>query len=138
MRSIFVPLVFSALVLASNNPLHTATAGAYHTRALGNHALGSNPANLGHYGEIMVLGTIQYDSLEIDMPDSLALLENDSNAVAAESVIYYYSIQLVANPDRKLVKKVQKDYQSQFGRDLPTAIIAEESLYKFRDGDLTS
>jgi len=138
MRSFFVPLVFSALVLASNNPLQTATAGAYHTRTLGNHALGSNPANLGHYGEIIVLGTIQDDSLEIDMPDSLSLLENDSNAVAAESVIYYYSIQLVANPDRKLVKKVQKDYQSQFGRDLPTAIIAEESLYKFRVGDLTS
>ena len=138
MRSIFVPLVFSALVLSSNNPLHTATAGAYHTRTLGNHALGSNPANLGHYGEIMMLGTIQNDSLEIDMPDSLALLENDSNAGAAEAVIYYYSIQLVANPDRKLVKKVQKDYQSQFGRDLPTAIIAEESLYKFRVGDLTS
>ncbi len=138
MRSIFVPLVFSTLVLASNNPLQTATAGAYHTRTLGNHALGSNPANLGHYGEIIVLGTIQDDSLEIDMPDSLSLLENDSNAVAAESVIYYYSIQLVANPDRKLVKKVQKDYQSQFGRDLPTAIIAEESLYKFRVGDLTS
>ena len=73
MRSIFVPLVFSALVLASNNPLQTATAGAYHTRTLGNHALGSNPANLGHYGEIMVLGTIQNDSLEIDNPDSLAL-----------------------------------------------------------------
>ena len=138
MRSIFVPLVFSALVLANNNPLQTATAGAYHTRALGNHALGSNPANLGHYGEIMVLGTIQDDSLEIDMPDSLALLENDSNAVATDSVIYYFSIQLVANPDRKLVKNVQKDYQSQFGRDLPTAIIAEESLYKFRVGDFTS
>ena len=44
----------------------------------------------------------------------------------------------MANPDRKLVKNVQKDYQSQFGRDLPTAIIAEESLYKFRVGDFTS
>ena len=138
MRSIFVPLIFSALVLASNNPLQTATAGAYHTRALGNHALGSNPANLGHYGEIMVLGTFQDDSLEIYMPDSLALLESDTNAIVTDSVIYYYSVQLVANPDRKLVKKVQKDYQSQFGRDMPTAIIAEESLYKFRVGDLTS
>ena len=138
MRSIFLPLVFSTLVLASNNPLRTATAGAYHTRTLGNHALGSNPANLGHYGEIIVLGTIQYDSLEIEVPDSLAFLENDSNTAAADSVIYYFSIQLVANPDRKLVKNVQKDYQSQFGRDLPTAIIAEESLYKFRVGDFTS
>ena len=138
MRSIFVPLIFSALVLASNNPLQTATAGAYHTRALGNHALGSNPANLGHYGEILVLGTFQDDSLEIYMPDSLALLESDTNAIAADSIIYYYSVQLVANPDYKLVKKVRKDYQSQFGRDLPTAIIAEESLYKFRIGDLTS
>jgi hypothetical protein len=44
----------------------------------------------------------------------------------------------VANPDHNQVKMVQKDYQSQFGRDLPTAIIAEESLYKFRIGDLTS
>ncbi len=138
MRSIFVPLIFSALVLASNNPLQTATAGAYHARALGNHALGSNPANLGHYGEILVLGTFQDDSLEIYMPDSLALLESDTNAIVTDSVIYYYSVQLVANPDRKLVKKVQKDYQSQFGRDMPTAIIAEESLYKFRVGDLTS
>jgi hypothetical protein len=72
------------------------------------------------------------------MPDSLVLLESDTNAIVADSVIYYYSVQLVANPDRKLVKKVQKDYQSQFGRELSTAIITEESLYKFRVGDLTS
>ena len=138
MRSIFVPLVFSALVLANNNPLQTATAGAYHTRALGNHAFGSNPANLGHYGEILMLGSFQDDSLEIYKPDSLTLLVSDTNTITADSVIYYYSVQLVANPDHNQVKMVQKDYQSQFGRDLPTAIIAEESLYKFRIGDLTS
>ena len=67
MRSIFVPLVFSALVLASNNPLHTATAGAYHTRTLGNHALGSNPANLGHYGEILILGSTHQDTVVMDL-----------------------------------------------------------------------
>ena len=138
MRSIFVSLVYSALVLANNNPLQTATAGAYHTRSLGNHALGSNPANLGHYGEILMLGTVQDDSLELYMPDSLALFKSDTNAIATDSTIYYYSVQLVANPDYRLVKKVQKAYKSQFGRDLPTAIIAEESLYKFRVGDLTS
>ena len=138
MRYIFVPLVFGALLLASNNPLQTATAGAYHARAIGNHALGSNPANLGHYGEILILGSPQQDTLAIDIPDSLTLLDSDSNAVVTDSVIYYYSVQLIANPDRKLVKKVQKDYLSQFGRDLTTAIIAEESLYKFRIGDLTS
>ncbi len=138
MRYIFVPLVFGALLLASNNPLQTATAGAYHARAIGNHALGSNPANLGHYGEILILGSPQQDTLAIDIPDSLTLLDSDSNAVVTDSVIYYYSVQLIANPDRKLVKKVQKDYLSQFGRDLTTAIIAEESLYKFRVGDLTS
>ena len=138
MRSIFVSLVYSALVLANNNPLQTATAGAYHTRSLGNHALGSNPANLGHYGEILMLGTAQVDSLESYMPDSLALFKSDTNAIATDSTIYYYSVQLVANPDYRLVKKVQKAYKSQFGRDLPTAIIAEESLYKFRVGDLTS
>ena len=138
MRSIFVSLVFSALLLATNNPLQTATAGAYHTRAIGNHALGSNPANLGHYGEVLILGSPKIDSLVIEIPDSLALLDNDSNAVVTDSTKYYYSVQLMANPDRKLVKKVQKGYQSQFGRDLPTAIIAEESLYKFRVGDFTS
>ena len=138
MRYIFVPLVFGALLLASNNPLQTATAGAYHARAIGNHALGSNPANLGHYGEILILGSPQQDTLAIDIPDSLTLLDSDSNAVVTDSVIYYYSVQLIANPDRKLVKKVQKDYLSQFGRGLTTAIIAEESLYKFRVGDLTS
>ena len=138
MRSIFVSLVYSALVLANNNPLQTATAGAYHTRSLGNHALGSNPANLGHYGEILMLGTLQDDSLELYRPDSLALFKSDTNAIATDSTIYYYSVQLVANPDYRLVKKVQKAYKSQFGRDLPTAIIAEESLYKFRVGDLTS
>ena len=138
MRYIFVPLVFGALLLASNNPLQTATAGAYHARAIGNHALGSNPANLGHYGEILILGGPQQDTLAIDIPFSLTLLDSDSNAVVTDSVIYYYSVQLIANPDRKLVKKVQKDYLSQFGRDLTTAIIAEESLYKFRVGDLTS
>ena len=138
MRSIFVPLFFSALVLANNNPLQTATAGAYHTRSIGNHALGSNPANLGHYGEILMLGTVQDDSVESFMPDSLTLFKSDTNTIATDSVIYYYSVQLVANPDYRLVKKVQKAYKSQFGRDLPTAIIAEESLYKFRVGDLTS
>jgi len=138
MRSIFVSLVYSALVLANNNPLQTATAGAYHTRSLGNHALGSNPANLGYYGEILILGTVQDDSLESYMPDSLVLFNSDTNAIATDSTIYYYSVQLVANPDYRLVKKVQKAYKSQFGRDLPTAIIAEESLYKFRVGDLTS
>ena len=138
MRYIFVPLVFGALLLASNNPLQTATAGAYHARAIGNHALGSNPANLGHYGEILILGSPQQDTLAIDIPDSLTLLDSDSNAVVTDSVIYYYSVQLIANPDRKLVKKVQKDYLSQFGRGLTIAIIAEESLYKFRVGDLTS
>jgi hypothetical protein len=138
MRYIFVPLVFGALLLASNNPLQTATAGAYHARAIGNHALGSNPANLGHYGEILILGGPQQDTLAIDIPFSLTLLDSDINAVVTDSVIYYYSVQLIANPDRKLVKKVQKDYLSQFGRDLTTAIIAEESLYKFRIGDLTS
>ena len=109
MRSIFVPLVFSALVLANNNPLQTATAGAYHTRALGNHALGSNPANLGHYGEILMLGSFQDDSLEIYMPDSLTLLVSDTNTITADSVIYYYSVQLVANPDHNQVKMVRKD-----------------------------
>ena len=138
MRSIFVPLFFSALVLANNNPLQTATAGAYHTRSLGNHALGSNPANLGHYGEILMLGTVQDDSVELFIPDSLTLFKSDTNTIATDSVIYYYSVQLVANPDYRLVKKVQKAYKSQFGRELPTAIIAEESLYKFRVGDLTS
>ena len=138
MRSIFVLLIFSALLLASNNPLQTATAGAYHTRAIGNHALGSNPANLGHYGEVLILGRSKIDSLAIEIPDSLALLYNDGNAVVTDSTKYYYSVQLVAIPDRKLVKKVLKGYQSQFGRDLPTAIIAEESLYKFRVGDFTS
>ena len=138
MRSIFVPLFFSALVLANNNPLQTATAGAYHTRSIGNHALGSNPANLGHYGEILMLGTVQDDSVESFMPDSLTLFKSDTNTIATDSVIYYYSVQLVANPDYRLVKKVQKAYKSQFGRELPTAIIAEESLYKFRVGDLTS
>ena len=138
MRYIFVPLDFGALLLASNNPLQTATAGAYHARAIGNHALGSNPANLGHYGEILILGSPQQDTLAIDIPDSLTLLDSDSNAVVTDSVIYYYSVQLIANPDRKLVKKVKKDYLSQFGRGLTTAIIAEESLYKFRVGDLTS
>ena len=138
MRYIFVPLVFGALLLASNNPLQTATAGAYHARAIGNHALGSNPANLGHYGEILILGSPQQDTLANDIPDSLTLLDSESNAVVTDSVIYYYSVQLIANPDRKLVKKVKKDYLSQFGRGLTTAIIAEESLYKFRVGDLTS
>ena len=138
MRSIFVPLFFSALVLANNNPLQTATAGAYHTRSIGNHALGSNPANLGHYGEILMLGTVQDDSVESFIPDSLTLFKSDTNTIATDSVIYYYSVQLVANPDYRLVKKVQKAYKSQFGRELPTAIIAEESLYKFRVGDLTS
>ena len=138
MRSIFVSLVFGTLVWANNNPLQTATAGAYHTRSLGNHSLGSNPANLGHYGEVLMMGTLQDDSLELFMLDSLVLLKSDTSEISTDSIIYYYSVQLVANPDYRQVKKVQKAYKSQFGGDLPTAIIAEESLFKFRVGELTS
>ena len=68
-------------MFAQHNPIQTATAGAYHARLFGNHAIQNNPALLGKFGEKIVLGSVETDSLIIEVPDSLNTQENDSNIV---------------------------------------------------------
>tara|TARA_Y100000758_G_scaffold180993_1_gene128737 strand:- start:70 stop:1695 length:1626 start_codon:yes stop_codon:yes gene_type:complete len=125
-------------MFAQNNPIQTATAGAFSARSFGNHAIQNNPAFLGKFGEKIVLGSIGTDSLIIEPPDLSNTQENDSNIVFIDSLIKYYSVQLIANPNRKMVKKIKKEYLSKYGRGIHSVIIADESMYKFRVGDFLS
>ena len=138
MKYIYPSLFLFSIMFAQHNPIQTATAGAYHARLFGNQAIQNNPALLGKFGEKIVLGSVEIDSLIIEVPDSLNTQENDSNIVVIDSLINYFSVQLIANPDRKIVKKVKKEYLSKYGREIHAVIIAEESMYKFRIGDFLS
>ena len=138
MKYIYPSLFLFSIMFAQHNPIQTATAGAYHARSFGNHAIQNNPALLGKFGEKIVFGSLEIDSLIIEFPDSLSTQENDSNIIAIDSLINYYSVQLIANADRKMVKKVKKEYLATFGREIHAVIIAEETMYKFRVGDFLS
>ena len=138
MKCIYPSLLFFSIMFAQNNPIQTATAGAFHARSFGNHAIQNNPAFLGKFGEIIVLGSVGTDSLIIEPPDLSNTQENDSNIVFIDSLIKYYSVQLIANPNRKMVKKIKKEYLSKYGRGIHSVIIADESMYKFRVGDFLS
>ena len=138
MKCIYPSLLLFSIMFAQNNPIQTATAGAFHARSFGNHAIQNNPAFLGKFGEIIVLGSVGTDSLIIEPPDLSNTQENDSNIVFIDSLIKYYSVQLIANPNRKMVKKIKKNYLSKYGRGIHSVIIADESMYKFRVGDFLS
>ena len=138
MKYIYPSLFLFSIMFAQHNPIQTATAGAYHARSFGNHAIQNNPALLGKFGEKIVFGSLEIDSLIIEFPDSLSTQENDSNIIVIDSLINYYSVQLIANADRKMVKKVKKEYLATFGREIHAVIIAEETMYKFRVGDFLS
>lgn len=138
MKCIYPSLLLFSIMFAQNNPMQTATAGAFHARSFGNHAIQNNPAFLGKFGEKIVLGSVGTDSLIIKPPDSSNTQENDSNIVFIDSLINYYSVQLIANPNRKMVKRIKKEYLSKYGRGIHSVIIADESMYKFRVGDFLS
>ncbi len=138
MKCIYPSLLLFSIMFAQNNPIQTATAGAFSARSFGNHAIQNNPAFLGKFGEKIVLGSIGTDSLIIEPPDLSNTQENDSNIVFIDSLIKYYSVQLIANPNRKMVKKIKKEYLSKYGRGIHSVIIADESMYKFRVGDFLS
>ncbi len=138
MKCIYPSLLLFSIMFAQNNPMQTATAGAFHARSFGNHAIQNNPAFLGKFGEKIVLGSVGTDSLIIKPPDLSNTQENDSNIVFIDSLINYYSVQLIANPNRKMVKRIKKEYLSKYGRGIHSVIIADESMYKFRVGDFLS
>ncbi|UCH62171.1 MAG: SPOR domain-containing protein [Fidelibacterota bacterium] len=119
--SVLVAGVLLAGELPGTNPARTATAGAYFTRVKGNHALGINPANLGYYGKPLMLGRTEE-----------AIISDGAGAAQD-----YYSVQLIASPDNKLVKSTKQVFHRQFGTAFPSAIIMVDSLYKFRVGDFT-
>ena len=79
MKYIYPSLFLFSIMFAQHNPIQTATAGAYHARLFGNQAIQNNPALLGKFGEKIVLGSVEIDSLIIEVPDSLNTQENDSN-----------------------------------------------------------
>jgi hypothetical protein len=120
--SLFLSGVLMAGELPDSNPVRTATAGAWFTRAKGNHALGLNPANLGYYGEPIVLGVPQTAA---PAPDETSLRD-------------YYSVQLIASPDEKLVQQIRRAFHRRIVGTIPSEIILVDSLYKFRVGDFTN
>ena len=44
MNYIYTLLIFFSFIFSQNNPLNTATAGAFHARSFGNHSIQNNPA----------------------------------------------------------------------------------------------
>ena len=98
MKHIYAILLLFSIIFTQNNPLQTATAGAFHSRSFGNHAIQNNPALLGKFGEKIVFGSVETDSLISTILDTSNTQENDSNIVVIDSLINYYSVQLIANP----------------------------------------
>ena len=138
MKHIYAILLLFSIIFTQNNPLQTATAGAFHSRSFGNHAIQNNPAFLGKFGKTIVLGSVEKDSLIAILPDTSINQENDSNIVFIDSLINYYSVQLIANPNRKIVKNFKREYHTKYGKETHAVIIAEEPMYKFRVGDFLS
>ena len=138
MNYIYALLIFFSFIFSQNNPLNTATAGAFHARSFGNHSIQNNPAFLGKFGKSIVLGSVEKDSLIAILPDTSINQENDSNIVFIDSLINYYSVQLIANPNRKIVKNFKREYHTKYGKETHAVIIAEEPMYKFRVGDFLS
>ena len=138
MNYIYTLLIFFSFIFSQNNPLNTATAGAFHARSFGNHSIQNNPAFLGKFGKSIVLGSVEKDSLIAILPDTSINQENDSNIVFIDSLINYYSVQLIANPNRKIVKNFKREYHTKYGKEKHAVIIAEEPMYKFRVGDFLS
>ncbi|MFC1618806.1 DUF5723 family protein [Candidatus Neomarinimicrobiota bacterium] len=110
--------VLHASGLPDSNPVRTATAGAWFTRAKGNHALSLNPANLGYYGKPVMLGLPQTAAPTLD----------------EASVRDHFSVQLIASPDVKLVQKTRRAFHRRTGGTLPSAILLADSLYKLQVG----
>ncbi|MFC1481410.1 SPOR domain-containing protein [Candidatus Neomarinimicrobiota bacterium] len=125
MRFAFLIVLFTGVLLAGGlsgtSPTRTATADAYFTRVKGNHALGINPANLGYYGLPLVLGRT----------------EEITSAPDAGTTSDYFSVQLIASPNEKLVNRTKQLYDRQFSSAIPSAIILVNSLYKFQVGAFT-
>lgn len=123
MRFAVLSMLITGMLLAGGppgtSPLQTATAGAWFTRAKGNHALGLNPANLGYYGEPIVLG----------VPRTAAPAPGET------SLRDYFSVQIIATPDVKLVQQTREAVHRRIGGTLPSTIVMVDSLYKFRVGD---
>ena len=138
MNYFYALLIFFSFIFSQNNPLNTATAGAFHARSFGNHSIQNNPAFLGKFGKSIVLGSVEKDSLIAILPDTSINQENDSNIVFIDSLINYYSVQLIANPNRKIVKNFKREYHTKYGKEKHAVIIAEEPMYKFRVGDFLS
>ena len=51
MKCIYPSLLFFSIMFAQNNAIQPATAGAFHARSFGNHAIQNNPAFLGKFGK---------------------------------------------------------------------------------------
>ena len=138
MKTIYILLLFFSFIFSQNNPINTATAGAFHARSFGNHSIQNNPAFLGKFGKTIVFGPVENDSLIAILPDTSINQENDSNIVFIDSLINYYSVQLIANPNRKIVKNFKREFHTKYGKEKHAVIIAEEPMYKFRVGDFLS
>ena len=70
MNCIYTLLIFFSFIFSQNNPLNTATAGAFHARSFGNHSIQNNPAFLGKFGKTIVLGGLAGIHPAITFPSS--------------------------------------------------------------------
>ena len=115
------------------NPIQTATAGAYLTRTIGNDILGLNPADLGYYGKPIIFGAAEDGKF-----DTSGLMEKDTVSASLDFAQNYYSVQLMASPDKKRAKETKNIFQNRFGKHIPWVIMKMDSLYKLRVGDFTN
>ena len=134
MRYIYLSVLITGVLLGGGmtdtNPIQTATAGAYLIRTLGNDASGLNPANLGYYGK-----PINWVTAPNEKYNFIELMEKDTLFASVDSTQKYYSIQLIASQDKKHMKETKKTFHNQFGKNIPSAIIKMNSLYKLQVGD---
>ena len=96
------------------SPQSAATAQTFGTFSDDLDAVNWNPAILGYYN--------------FDNPTILNIASVDSNQ-------NYYSVQLIANTDKKRVKETRKTFHRKFDKNIPWAIIKMDSLYKLQVGD---
>ena len=113
-------IVLAGIIVAQTNISQhsSATSQTLGTFCHGLDAVNWNPANLGYYGKPIILDA-----------------EKNTTHSADDSTQIYYSIQLVANPNKKHVKELQKIFHTQFGNNIPSNIIKMNKLYKLLVGD---
>ena len=124
-------MIFCSIYTQTNlSPRAASTAQTFGNFSRGLDAVNWNPAILGYYGKPIHLG-----DAEEGMYNSLELMKKYAVSSSIDSTQKYYSVQLIASPDKKHVKETKKTFHRQYGKNIPSAIIKMDSLYKLQVGD---